>query len=119
MITANFIVGNQLIGSGPLVPRLPVKLGHEERPHNAAYFCPACGEVWGRIVVSDKQDYTMERRFCFTHGSGLFQRSFGTMWTHYPREVLIRELRLIAAHLERNPELDFGELVLQWKNYYD
>ncbi len=41
------------------------------------------------------------------------------MWTHYPREVLIRELRLIAAHLERNPELDFGELVLQWKNYYD
>lgn len=119
MITAHFFVGNSLIGSGPLPSTERPSLGQLHRPGNTAYFCPACGEIWGRIYVSPKQDYRIKNRFCFTHGSGLFQEESLTEWKHYPKEVLHRELSLIAEHYEKNPDLDWQSLTLNWKRYYD
>lgn len=119
MVTAHFFVGNYHVGSGPLPREVHIRLGQVDRPVNTAYFCAACGEVWGRIYIRREQDYRIKHRFCAAHGSGLFQEESSTMWHHYPKEVLYRELNLIAQHYARNPSLDWRELTLNWKRYYD
>jgi hypothetical protein len=118
MITAHFFTGNKLLGTSNLPASIYLKVGQNDTPKNTAYFCPACGDIWGRIVVSDKQDYFLKNRFCTEHGSGLFQEYSSPMWHHYPKEVLYRELNLIAQHLAHNPDLDLNELILNWKRYY-
>jgi hypothetical protein len=65
-----------------------------------AYFCPRCGEVWGRLAT-DPAGYTQcLDRFCLRHGDG----RLGTLpynspdWTvsnvaaDWPRAALLREL---------------------------
>jgi hypothetical protein len=119
MIKTYFFVGNTLIGSGLLPSEVQEKLGHVDRPHNRAYFCPACGDIWGRIYIRHEQDFSIRNRLCAEHGSGLFQDNSSPMWKHYPKEVLARELSLIAQHLNRNPHLEWESLVINWKRYYD
>lgn len=119
MVETFFFVDNQLIGQGPLPEEVSEKLGQVDRPGNKAYFCPACGEVWGRMYVKRKQDYVIRNRFCVHHGSGLFQDNSSPLWRYYPKEVLARELSIIAHHLKLNPHLEWESLVINWKRYYE
>lgn len=114
-----FFVGNQYLAAGDLPAQIWFRAGHKDVPQNTAFFCAACGEVWGRIVLREKQDFNIRFRFCDQHGSGLFQDNSSPLWKHYPKEVLARELRLIAKHYAENPELDFRDLTINWKRYYD
>jgi hypothetical protein len=65
-------------------------------PHTA-YFCPVCGDLWGREVIAFEFDYaprvheawTVERRRCVEHGDGQFL--VGKDLDHVSPELLTRE----------------------------
>ena len=56
-----------------------------------AYFCPACGEIWGRITLSTATYWQCLERPCQTHGDGsLVERN---IWaSHNPSYYLTRDL---------------------------
>jgi hypothetical protein len=65
---------------------------------NTAYFCPQCGELWGRQVQDGETEYssrgwpswTIERRPCVEHGDG--QMLFAQPLDGASPELLTREL---------------------------
>ena len=92
-------------------------------PHNLAYFCPTCGEVWGRIAITGGGYWSVEHVCCEKHTPkgvpewsklpGCFLTSsdsrrsmLSVMWwgralEHLPTAVLQREFELTLAHYER------------------
>lgn len=54
---------------------------------NTAYFCPHCGEIWGRAVydfkfqyspyIRDNAPWVIESRRCPSHGDGYFLSGLG------------------------------------------
>jgi len=96
-------------------------------PHSLAYFCPTCGEVWARVVVTHggKPSYwSVEHVACEKHTPqgvpewgaipGTFcsardsrRERLSIMWwgralEHLPPAVLQREFDLTLRHFERN-----------------
>lgn len=86
-------------------------------PHSLAYFCPTCGDVWGRIMVEGGEPYwSLQHACCEKHSPRggvewgkipgsflttlpLAANEYGGMWLarsieHMPREVLEREVRI-------------------------
>ena len=74
---------------------------------NTAYFCPVCGEIWGRAVYDYHFQYSpvtphnwvVESRRCAKHGDGLFLSGYGE--EHLPfcsRELLAREALILCLH---------------------
>lgn len=66
---------------------------------NTAYFCPACGEIWGRAVYDFEFEYSprvvgrpwvVESRRCVKHGDGTFLA--GQLLEGCSSELLTREL---------------------------
>ena len=65
-------------------------------PHTA-YFCPVCGDLWGREVIQPEFDYAprvsgpwvIERRRCVEHGDGQFL--VGKDLDYVSLELLTRE----------------------------
>ena len=72
-------------------------------PH-VAYFCPKCGEIWGREVLTYQFDYAplpdavwvIESRRCAKHGDGLFLT--GKLLEDCSDELLRRELSVLLSH---------------------
>lgn len=74
---------------------------------NTAYFCPVCGELWGRSIYSaidftyrpyvTDSSWIVETRRCVRHGDGTFLT--GLPLDNCDKELLTREL---LALLERN-----------------
>lgn len=52
-----YFLGNKHLGSAPNPPSDPRTL-HE---HSIAFFCPHCGEIWGRIIVNPAKHHILTR----------------------------------------------------------
>jgi hypothetical protein len=72
---AQYFEGRQYVGSRrAAIPDVP------DFWPSVAYFCPTCGELWGRMIYQFPEDYTtrstvawmIERRRCVKHGDGQF-----------------------------------------------
>ena len=69
-------------------------------PVSVAYFCPACGDIWGRITVAG-QPFASYPRYCPQHGPG-FALPYSNQY-EAPLAILKREVLLISQmqHPER------------------
>lgn len=75
-------------------------------PHTA-YFCPVCGNLWGREIVQPEFAYspkvpdawTIERRRCVEHGDGQFL--CGKDLDYADKDLLTRELLALIEGAER------------------
>ena len=74
---------------------------------NTAYFCPCCGELWGRAIYDHQYDYqpfvatswVIETRRCAEHGDGSFLSGYNA--EHLPfcsHELLKREATILCLH---------------------
>ncbi len=92
-------------------------------PHSLAYFCPTCGEIWGRIMVDGGGYWSVEPASCEKHTPqgvpewgkipGAFctsidnrRQNLSVMWwgralEHLPPTILQREFMLTLNHYER------------------
>ena len=79
---------------------------------NTAYFCPHCGEIWGRAVydfkfqyspyIRDNAPWVIESRRCPSHGDGYFLSGLGEESLPFcSRGLLKREAPLLCLN---NPE---------------
>lgn len=115
MHTALYFLQNKLIGQ--------TTFQCEASPHSLAYFCPTCGEVWGRVVVDGGKYWSVQHVACEKHlpqgvpewgkPPGCFctdldsrRRNLSVLWwgraiEHLPPELLQRELLLTIQHYER------------------
>lgn len=72
-------------------------------PHTA-YFCPMCGEIWGRAIYSHHFDYkpipqaswVVETRRCVKHGDGTLLT--GQSLDHCSTNLLTREFLAILEN---------------------
>lgn len=106
-VRADFFLSTQHLGTCDLPRGLTLSVGFSDPAQSTAYFCSKCGDVWGRIVVEGDPTFKLCSRHCAHHGSGLFQRGVGTLWHHYPKEVLAREVSILANY---NPS-DINDLI--------
>ncbi len=74
---------------------------------NTAYFCPVCGEIWGRAVLVPSFQYkpipqtpwVVESRRCVQHGDGFFLSGYaGDHLSSCSRELLKREALILCLH---------------------
>ncbi len=111
MATVRYFEGTTFVGSreqyccGYSSPGDP-KIRSGYWPHTA-YFCPMCGEIWGREVLDPNYPYfptpqiqwVIETRRCASHGDGLFlsgSRSDSELST-CSLELLRREALLLCS----------------------
>lgn len=116
----HYFEGNRLVGT-----RLQYCCGYapskgERRSAywpNTAFFCPTCGEIWGRAVLDHQFQYSpipqaswaIESRRCVEHGDGLFLSGYGE--SHLPscsRELLQREALILCFH---QPTKEFSNVL--------
>lgn len=74
---------------------------------NTAFFCPVCGEIWGRAVYDFSFEYsplvsspwTIESRRCPSHGDGYFLSGLGeSSLPSCSLELLKREALLLCLN---------------------
>lgn len=78
---------------------------------NTAYFCPHCGEVWGREVLTHRFNYSpipdrpwvVESRRCPKHGEGLFLT--GKLLDTCSPELLRREFLILCNLYDKESKL--------------
>lgn len=103
MPQASIFVGNRSLGT------FPVPLFHTDRTgafpvQSVAYFCPSCGDIWGRIVIPGSTATQCRYRPCERHGDGrLTQSAWPSEPATYvtpawPRAALERELDLELSY---------------------
>jgi hypothetical protein len=104
--TVQFFEGNSFVGS-----RRVYCCGYEGQsaywPHTA-YFCPVCGELWGRAIYQHEFDYkpipqnswVIETRRCVKHGDGTFLQD--SQIDHCDRAILTRELLALIENWKPN-----------------
>ena len=94
---ALYFLGNAVLGESPQYSKWEdLKVNHQ----NIAYFCPQCGEVWGRIFDERLAGWFPATTYCTKHGGG----SFLFPWRHdcaeLPEAVLRYELNLLLERLD-------------------
>lgn len=81
---------------------------------NTAYFCPHCGEIWGRAIFNHHFQYSpipsspwvIESRRCVQHGDGLFLSGYDTRdFPSCSLELLRREALILCLS---NPTKDLS-----------
>lgn len=71
-------------------------------PYSLAFFCPKCGEVWARRVITPNTNWNAITHECPKHQSPRSAEPGGSVWINYnsdfinnlPREVLRYETLL-------------------------
>jgi hypothetical protein len=63
---AHWFVGQEYMGEGRVLLDPTWTCG---RTPGRVYFCPACADIWARILV-DGHDACGENRYCLRHGNG-------------------------------------------------
>lgn len=85
-----YFLRNKLLATGP-------HFGWDDATpchHSVAFFCPACGELWGRVQVSGKPWHPACIP-CAQHGGGSFIFSWRRRFDELPPAVLSYELSLL------------------------
>jgi hypothetical protein len=119
-IAAMYFLGSKFLDQSEFVS--------EYQPHSLAYFCPTCGEVWGRILCNGQYapHWSVEvvpcvrhttqcvpswgkvpGSFCSSHAEGNTKARLSVMWwgralEHLPSAVFCREFEIALQHFERN-----------------
>lgn len=99
-MTAHYFLGTRLLGS----TEQPQTWDGVYRSRSIAYFCPKCGDIWGRIVI-DSKDWMVLTVGCEWHPEwsfypgGSFIRSWNPRWPQeLPEAVLRREFAIHWQH---------------------
>lgn len=70
MALQHFFVGQRHLGSR-LIPDTRIIPGLEVRFHYShVFFCPHCGEIWGRLLHEKARYHQCAYRPCAKHGNG-------------------------------------------------
>lgn len=103
---ASYFLGNRLLASSAPAPWWSDSdLAH----HSQAFFCPTCGEIWGRIAV-DNLSWMAVTAGCVKHPQ--WPDEVGGSFIHpwckgcpreLPFEVLQHELQIRLNQLENEP----------------
>lgn len=97
LVGAHYFLGNALLGTSQAVPRWDDWKVHH---NNIAYFCPDCGEVWGRVMDDRLAGWWPQTAHCSKHGGGSFISPWRNQFEELPPEVLHYELLLRLARFE-------------------
>lgn len=62
--------------------------------HSVAFFCPACGDLWGRVQLTN-QPWHPACIPCALHGGGSFIFPWRRRFDEFPQAVLSYELSLL------------------------
>lgn len=108
---ALYFLGTRLLGQSPL---LPYWSDSNPTPVSTAFFCPVCGELWGRVQVNTRHGWMAVTRHCSRHSGMVYPGGlFIHPWRQAPRaveelppEVLVRELSLWLTYDESTYEQD-------------
>jgi hypothetical protein len=70
------------------------------------YFCPKCGEIWGRLRHEGAGYWQCVYRNCRKHGGGVLSMQYPAdtptgVGRDWPREALLRELMVLIEETER------------------
>lgn len=114
MVETFFFLGNTILAKGPIPERIILKHEAFETVQGTAFFCPECGEIWGRICSLTPLDFIPRIRRCRQHGNGIFLLG-QTIWKYYPREILINDFLIMASQ----PSKPFYDFLYDWKRNYD
>lgn len=58
-------------------------------PYAKAYFCPTCGEVWGRRIIIPHTQWTVFTRHCKKHEPySVYLEPGGSVWSQLDTEML-------------------------------
>jgi len=76
------------------------RYGRSRWPESILYFCPECGEPWGRVEVKPNfSGWQARRRRCPDHGPGLLlPPNTRGEFLSFPKELLRREIVRIAEN---------------------
>ncbi len=104
---AHYFLGNRLLGS---TSRVQTWDGVQST-RSLAYFCPTCGEVWGRLVVGKGDEWVALSAPCAKHPAwrGTVQGSFLRSWNPHgldelPDELLAYEFDTHWTHIMKEPK---------------
>lgn len=86
---ALYFLGNKLLGSSPELSKWE---DHKVNHTNTAFFCPRCGEVWGRIMDDRVAGWSAVTSLCGKHNGGSFIAPWRSSFEELPPEVLQYEL---------------------------
>ena len=91
---------------GKLVCQAPIGLEYihaqAHPPYSYAYFCPQCGELWARRIISPATRWVTLTHECIRHEAPRYCEPGGSIWKnldtdflkHLPKEILRREALL-------------------------
>lgn len=96
---ANYFLGSRLLASTIAYHNWD---DTTPEPNSEAFFCPQCGDIWGRIVESLGTIHYSITRPCASHGNGSFIAPWRTTFDELPLEVLRYEF-LLRADNTRKP----------------
>lgn len=71
-----------------------------------AYFCPKCGDIWGRLRHEGASYWQCVYRYCRAHGDGRLSMQYPAgqptgIERNWPRAALLREFMIELEELER------------------
>lgn len=96
---AMYFLGNALLGESPALSRWEdSRVNHQ----NIAYFCPECGDVWGRVFDERVAGWFATTSYCAAHGGGSFIFPWRNSFDEFPAEVLRYELNLLLSKQNDN-----------------
>jgi len=94
---ASYFLANSLLGQSAQYSRWDdTKVNHQ----NIAYFCPVCGEIWGRIFDPRLAGWFATTSRCPAHGGGSFLPPWRYTCAELPESVLRYEFDLACNKLK-------------------
>lgn len=98
--TQTWMIDGKLVCQAPI----SVEFSHAQphAPYSYAYFCPQCGELWARRIISPATRWNVLTHECPKHEAPRYCEPAGSIWkqldpdflNHLPKEILRREALL-------------------------
>lgn len=89
-MAAHYFLGARLLGTGAFFRWDDAQISHRSE----AFFCPECGEIWGRVLVEGAAWHAVQIP-CERHGGGSFIFPWRRQFSEFPPAVLSYELAVL------------------------
>ncbi len=109
----SFILGSRLLAN----TIWPLQYSHEvaHTPYSIALCCPACGDIWGRILVHENpEQWLFSIRRCRQHTKSLSLLQGGVFSSinlqenfDIPKAVLVEDFLFLMTFVENSPDVTF------------